>query len=294
MSCAVYIRVSSPRQKTDSQHADIRRWLTAHGHARETVQWFEDQERGTTLHRAGLQALSEAIGAGTVTTVVVWKLDRLARSMREGINLLSAWCDAGVRVVSVTQQLDLSGTVGHLVAGVLFAIAEIELQQTKERQAAGIAAARQRGVYKGRAKGTTKAMPQRAWALKDQGLTGPEIAKALGVGESTVWRYLKMRPAPQKVMQVALYLRVENNSTFVRGKTRSLQEIEDEVLSRYGMDKPASGRPDYLLTIPYETDDELDRTIYDDILAEAHHIADLRNGFIEYDMWEVDNPERSW
>jgi DNA invertase Pin-like site-specific DNA recombinase len=49
-----------------------------------------------------------------------------------------------VRVVSVTQQIDLSGTVGHLVAGVLFAIAEIELQNTKERQAAGIAAAKKR------------------------------------------------------------------------------------------------------------------------------------------------------
>jgi DNA invertase Pin-like site-specific DNA recombinase len=55
----------------------------------------------------------------------VWKLDRIARSMREGINTLSRWCELGVRVVSVTQQIDLSGTVGHLVAGVLFAIAEI-------------------------------------------------------------------------------------------------------------------------------------------------------------------------
>ena len=46
--------------------------------------------------------------------------------------------------------------------------------------------------------------------------------------------------------------------------------------------------------MPYETDEELDRIIYDDILGEAHDIADLRNGFIEYDMWELDNPERSW
>jgi DNA invertase Pin-like site-specific DNA recombinase len=48
----------------------------------------------------------------------------------------------------VTQQIDLSCTVGHLVAGVLFAIAEIELQHTREHQAAGITAARKRGVYK--------------------------------------------------------------------------------------------------------------------------------------------------
>jgi hypothetical protein len=50
----------------------------------------------------------------------------------------------------------------------------------------------------------------------------------------------------------------------------------------------------YVLTIPYETDEELDRIIYDDILAEAHQIADLRNGFIEADVVAVDDPDRSW
>jgi DNA invertase Pin-like site-specific DNA recombinase len=187
----VYIRVSSSTQKSDSQHAEIRRWLRAHGHDLETVQWFEDTETGATLTRSGLIRLQEAIFAGTVKMVVVWKLDRIARSMREGINTLSRWCELRVRVVSVTQQIDLSGTVGHLVAGVLFAIAEIELQHVKERQAAGIAAARQRGVYKGRKPGATKAKPQRARELRDKGMTLPEIAQALHVDKRTVSRYLK-------------------------------------------------------------------------------------------------------
>ena len=187
----VYIRVSSHSQKSDSQHAEIRRWLTAHGHDLETVQWFEDTETGATLTRSGLIRLQEAIFAGTVKMVVVWKLDRIARSMREGINTLSRWCELGVRVVSVTQQIDLSGTVGHLVAGVLFAIAEIELQHVKERQAVGIALAKQRGVYKGRKHGATKAKPQRARELRDKGMTLPEIAQALSVDKRTVSRYLK-------------------------------------------------------------------------------------------------------
>ena len=187
----VYIRISSPTQKSDSQHAEIRRWLRAHGHDLETVQWFEDTETGATLTRSGLLRLQEAIFAGTVKMVVVWKLDRIARSMREGINTLSRWCECGVRVVSVTQQIDLSGTVGHLVAGVLFAIAEIELQHVKERQAIGIAAAKQRGIYKGRKLGATKAKPQRARELRDKGMTLPEIAQALSVDKRTVSRYLK-------------------------------------------------------------------------------------------------------
>ena len=187
----VYIRVSSQSQKSDSQQAEIQRWLEAHGHALDAVQWFEDKETGATLHRSGLIRLQEAIFAGTVKTVVVWKLDRIARLMQEGIHTLSRWCECGVRVVSITQQIDLSGTVGHLVAGVLFAIAEIELQHVKERQTVGIALAKQRGVYKGRKHGATKAKPQRAKELRDKGMTLPEIAQALHVDKRTVSRYLK-------------------------------------------------------------------------------------------------------
>ncbi len=191
MSIGVYIRVSSRTQKSDSQRAEIERWLDAHGYKPDAVQWFEDVETGATLNRPGFNALSEAVFAGTVKTVVVWKLDRMARSMREGINILSKLCEAGVRVVSVTQQIDLSGTVGHLVAGVLFGIAEIEREHIRERQAAGIAAAKGKGVYTGRKKGTTKAKPARARTLQEQGLKNREIAAALNVTERTVRNYLK-------------------------------------------------------------------------------------------------------
>jgi DNA invertase Pin-like site-specific DNA recombinase len=191
MSIGVYVRVSSQGQKADSQRAEIQRWLEAHGHALDAVQWFEDKETGATMHRSGFIRLQEALFAGTVKTVIVWKLDRIARSMREGINTLSQWCESGVRVVSITQQIDLAGTVGHLVAGVLFAIAEIELQHVKERQAVGISLAKQRGVYKGRKHGTTKARPERARQLRDKGMTLSEVAEALGVDKRTVTRYLR-------------------------------------------------------------------------------------------------------
>lgn len=191
MSIAVYIRVSTHGQKSDSQKAEISQWLKAHGHALKKVQWFEDKETGANINRSGFNALCEAIFAGSIKTIVVWKLDRIARSMRDGINTICQWCESGVRVVSVTQQINLSGTVGHLVAGVLFAIAEIELQHSKERQAAGIAVAKSKGAYKGRKAGTTKAKPERARELAEQGLKSKEIARSLGVTERTVFRYLK-------------------------------------------------------------------------------------------------------
>ena len=127
---------------------------------------------------------------GQIDTVVVWKLDRISRRQHEGISLLADWCERGIRVVVVTQQIDLSGAVGRMVASVLFGLAEIELEYRRERQTAGIAVAKDRGVYCGRKKGTTKAKPTRARELRDQGLTVLEIANALAVSDRTVFRYL--------------------------------------------------------------------------------------------------------
>jgi DNA invertase Pin-like site-specific DNA recombinase len=190
MSTGVYLRVSSPKgQKTDSQRAELEAWLKRN--RQQGVQWFEDRESGTSLQREAFQQLQAAVFAGTITTVVVWKLDRLARNLKEGVTVLADWCQRGVRVIAVTQQIDLSGPVGHLIASLLFGIAEIELQHAKERQAIGIALARKRGVYTGRRTGTTKAAPSRARTLKKQGLTIVEIAQALGVKERTVYHYLR-------------------------------------------------------------------------------------------------------
>jgi DNA invertase Pin-like site-specific DNA recombinase len=186
----VYVRISSHSQKSDSQQAAIGQWLERHGHDLPQVRWYVDTETARTLQRKGFQALQADIFRGEVKTVVVWKLDRLARSLREGVKILTDWCERGVRVVSVTQQIDLSGTIGHLVAGVLFAIAEIELQHTQERQAVGIAVAKAKGLYTGRKKGSLKAKPERAKELRAKGLNAKEIANALQISERTIYRYL--------------------------------------------------------------------------------------------------------
>jgi len=187
---ACYCRVSSQGQKNDSQRSEIRRWLRGNGIAASTVEWFEDKETGKTLQRPAFNTLQEAIFHGTIKTVVVWKLDRISRRQLDGIRVLADWCDRGVRIVSVTQLIDLRGAVGRMVASVLFGLAEIEFEYRRERQAAGIRVAKNRGVYQGRKKGTTKAYPARALELRDRGLTAAEIASALDISPRTVFRYL--------------------------------------------------------------------------------------------------------
>ncbi len=194
---AIYVRVSTVGQNEAGQRREIERWLNGNSVDRRNVKWFVDKESGDTLDRPQFEELQKAIFNGQVKTVVVWKLDRLSRSLRDGINTICEWCEKGIRVVSVTQQIDFNGAAGKLIASVLFAVAEMEQETRRERQAAGIAVAKERGVYSGRPKGALKAgiVLSRAIELRQKGATQSEIAQAMGVSISSVRRYLKATPA---------------------------------------------------------------------------------------------------
>lgn len=188
---ACYVRVSTVGQNEAGQRREIRRWLEGNGIDPALVRWFIDKETGDTLDRPAFDKLQSAVFAGEVGTVVVWKLDRLSRKLRDGINVLCDWCEKGLRVVSVTQQIDFNGTVGKMLAAVLLGVAEMEQETRRERQRAGIEAAKEKGIYIGRKPGTYKGRPDRAKKLLEQGLTHSEIATALGVSRRTVIRYLQ-------------------------------------------------------------------------------------------------------
>lgn len=188
---ACYIRVSTTSQKEVSQKREVQRWLEGNGIDVESVVWFVDKATGDNLDRPGFENLQSAIFHGEVGTVVIYKLDRLSRSLADGIKTLTDWLERGVRVVSTTQQLDFAGATGKLVAAVLLGIGEMEQETRRERQAAGIAAARERGVYKGRKPGSTKGDIGRMASLRAKGRTDSEIAAIVGVSRQTVWRCLK-------------------------------------------------------------------------------------------------------
>src|SRR5438046_2271201 len=130
MTAAAYVRVSSLKgQKTDAQRAELEAW--AKRQRFKNVLWFEDRETGKHLERPAFRKMQAAIFSGSIDTVMVWKLDRLARNLKDGINTVAEWCQRGIRVVSITQQIDMNGPVGQLIAGVLFGIAQIEHQHIR-------------------------------------------------------------------------------------------------------------------------------------------------------------------
>lgn len=192
MRVAVYARVSTDEQNIEGQEQVIRQWL-ASNNVTTNYTWFEDKGvSGETINRPALRRLQRGVQEGKFDTVVVYRLDRLSRSMVDGVNMLSTWLKDGVRIVSVTENLDFAGTVGQMVAAVLLAVAQMETEVRRQRQAHGIAAAKVNGVYKGRKPGSFKGNPQQVKALRSRGWTYSEIAKQLGVSLRTAKRYAEM------------------------------------------------------------------------------------------------------
>jgi DNA invertase Pin-like site-specific DNA recombinase len=192
MAVGVYLRVSSTTQSVASQRREIERYLA--GQNVDDARWYIDEGvSGSIMVRPALEKLKQAIFLGQVNTVVVYSLDRLARNAIEGLNLIAGWLQHQVRLVVITTQMDFSGEVGQMVASLLLHIAQMERTRIRERQAAGIAAARADGKrWGGRKCGVgLKADPDRVAELRRRGLSNAEIAAALNISTRTVMRYIK-------------------------------------------------------------------------------------------------------
>lgn len=153
------------------------------------VRIFTDTASGATTARPQLQALLAFLRPGD--TLVVWKLDRLGRSLRDLINLLADLEERGVMFRSITDGIDTSTPAGKMMLGIFGALAEYERDLNIERTHGGLAAARAQGRVGGRPTVMTPARLEAAQAMRDQGKTLQEIAETLGVSRPTVVRHLK-------------------------------------------------------------------------------------------------------
>jgi DNA invertase Pin-like site-specific DNA recombinase len=190
MTVACYLWEAASRQGQGREREGIRRWLEEQAIAPNLVEWYSDRESGNGSGRPELDRLLRDIARGKISTVVLWKLSHLFPRFREGVPTIAAWCERGIRLVVVSQGIDLGPAVGTAVSPLLQGLAKTELEFRRHRQSIGIAAAKIRGVYSGRKSGSTKQKPQRALALRAKGYTAAEIAEALGVSKRTAFRYL--------------------------------------------------------------------------------------------------------
>ncbi len=150
---------------------------------------FVEQVSGAVSDRAALRDALEFARAGD--TVVVWKLDRLARSMKQLIETLETLRLRNIGFRSLTEALDTTTPQGRLVFHMFGALAEFERSLIRERTQAGLAAARRAGRTGGRpAKLTDDDLDVATTLLANPDITVAEIAGRVGVSPATLYRYL--------------------------------------------------------------------------------------------------------
>ncbi len=144
---------------------------------------FVDRASGTLTDRPGLTSALECARPGD--TLVVWRLDRLGRSLRHLLEVVKDREERQVALVSLTESIDTSTPGGRLVFHVFRALAESERDLIRERTQAGLAAARARGRTGGRPTVWTDAKLQTARAMRDRGEHDvATIARVLGVSRA--------------------------------------------------------------------------------------------------------------
>ena len=153
---------------------------------------YRDQASGKKDDRPGLQACMKALQPGN--TLVVWKLDRLGRSLKHLVSIVDELNshDIGFKVLAGNgAQIDTTTSNGRLVFGIFAALAEFEADLIRERTKAGLAAARARGRLGGRPRKMTKEKLRMAMAaMSDPNSNATEVAKSLGVTRTSLYDYV--------------------------------------------------------------------------------------------------------
>ena len=151
---------------------------------------FTDQASGAKDDRKGLIDAIEFCRKGD--SLVVWKLDRLGRSLKHLIETINLLYEKKVGFISLQENIDTTTSGGKLVFHVFGALAEFERELIRERTNAGLASARKRGRMGGRPKVmTSKQIRIAKTMLKDSNTTIKEVCETLGISKTTLYRYVK-------------------------------------------------------------------------------------------------------
>lgn len=287
MTIVGYARVSTIDQNLDIQLKALQLFKCG--------KIFSEKKSGSQQkERPQFQACLDYLREGDM--LVVTRIDRLSRSLRDLQNLAHRLREMGVCLKTLEQPVDTSNATGKAFFDMLGVFAEFETNLRRERQMEGVLKAKKEGKYKGR-KPTALAKSKQVVELINEGFTREAVAAKLDIGIASVYRILKNHKqhhpeqnllgsrSNMKIAILEVWLSVENNSKFVRGKKKVREDIELDWQINYEMQKTYPDSWDYILKVSYPSEKELEETV-NGLISEAHSLADLRNCFVEMDVCE--------
>lgn len=178
-----YARVSTMDQKLEIQLTELKKY---------GCKKIYQEKKSAVKERPELEKMNAHLRSGDV--VVVWKLDRLGRSLRHLINLVNDYKERGVQLVSINDNIDTTSPQGRLMFNLFATFAEFERELISERTKAGLKAARAKGHFSGRKPGLTPEAKKKAWAAlhlsRDNKFSVSEILKQLSISKATYYRYV--------------------------------------------------------------------------------------------------------
>jgi DNA invertase Pin-like site-specific DNA recombinase len=175
-----YARVSTQEQNLELQLTELEK-LGCH-------RLYHDKLSGKNKARPGLQTALAVLREQD--TLVLWKLDRLGRTVKGLIELINKLSQEGVHFKSITDQVDTSTPSGRFFFHIMASLAQMERELLAERTKAGLAAAKAKGKLGGRKRTMTKSKLKSAKKLLTAGIPAKEVAKNLGVSIPTLYRWV--------------------------------------------------------------------------------------------------------
>jgi len=185
---ALYARVSTTEQSTDSQLLDLRRYVRERGW--DIFREFVDEGiSGTKDSRPALNELMNDAKKRRFDVVLVWRFDRFARSTKHLILALEEFKNLGIDFISYQENIDTSSPLGSAIFTIISAVAQLERDIIAERVKAGLRRARENGKKLGRPQSDVDRRQVRL--LRSQGFSHRAIAAQLGISHSTVGQILR-------------------------------------------------------------------------------------------------------
>lgn len=250
---------------------------------------YEDKQKGKDSNYEGLKDLIEFVSEGD--TVYIESFNRIAKNTKELQEVIECFYNKKVHLVSIKEDIDTAIIDQKLLCIILGAVTSFESECVLERQREGIERAKAEGKYKGRKKiDFPKGFEEVYFQYKNREITGTAAMDILNLKRNTFYNLIKEHEAEvsskkeediEKIAKIDLWVSIENNNKFVRGKKKTRERIEND-LRYYSMKKSDPKSCEYILQVKYREIEDLENTVYD-ILREIHMEADMNNCVIEAD-----------